>query len=124
MEVKKYKIEFIYDTGDSFSESPGQKGEFDYEFDSLDSAKETLRRMKEHYLWRLSEECTYEESRPAPVWYKPKPKTSGFHFYYFNIIGNDEEEIWLSAMEYLGYFESLVSAEIICTSNDMRFDLR
>jgi len=80
--------------------------------------------MKEHYLWRLSEECTCEESRPTPVWYKLKPKANGFPFYYFNTIGNDEEEIWLYAVEYLGYFESLISAEIVCTSTDMKFDLR
>lgn len=116
----RYKIKFIYDTGDSFSTQDGVVGYIDYEFSSLGLAKQALARMKEHYLWRLSEESAWrEDSKPVPNWYKPKSKRKSMTSdWYFNTMGNDEEEVWLYGGTYLGYFETLVSAEIITLSSE------
>ena len=61
-----YKIVYTYNTGDSYNNEYGLKGELcersalsGYQFRSLKLAKEALRRMKEHYLWRLGEDCAY-----------------------------------------------------------------
>ncbi len=119
----KYKIKFTYNTGNTFETENGVQGFIDYEFDSLALAKQALARMKEHYLWRLSEECTYEESKSVPEWYKHKDKDWGSDWY-FNVPGNDEEEVWLYGGQYLGYFETLVCAEIVTATPEddgMRF---
>lgn len=121
----EYKIKFTYDTGDTFSTQDGVEGFIDYEFNSLDLAKQALVRMKEHYLWRLSEECAWQESKPVPHWYKPK-SGSWTSDWYFNTIGNGGEEIWLYGGVYLGYFETLVSAEIVASNledDETRFEL-
>jgi hypothetical protein len=121
----KYKIKFTYNTGNTFETEDGVQGFISYEFDSLALAKQALARMKEHYLWRLSKECAYEESKPVPEWYKRKDKNWGSEWY-FNVPGNDEEEVWLYGGEYLGYFETLVCAEIVAAipgSDGMRFGI-
>jgi len=121
----KYKIKFIYDTGNTFEKEEEKEGFIDYDFDSLALAKQALARMKEHYLWRLSEECAYEDSKPMPDWYNYKNRGWGSEWY-FNVPGNNKEEVWLYGGQYLGFFENLVSAEIVGVTqenDDMRFDL-
>lgn len=46
---KKYRIKYNYDTGDSFQRFYGQEGHLELGWNSLNMAKENLKRIQEHY---------------------------------------------------------------------------
>jgi len=122
-----WKIKFTYDTGDTFNSEPGQTDYLEttmseapyayvYEWSDITDAQAALERMREHYLWQDSLSTTYGEDLNQPEWwtgkFDPKYRYRG-DYPSFNAIGNNGEEIRLYGGSYLGYFETLVSAEIV-----------
>lgn len=129
-----WKIKYVYNTGNTFEKIPGQEGWLraddqpyneSYLWESLEDAQEALRRMGEHYLWQDSLSTTYSDDLERPEWHKDKICEGTKYSWYFNAPGNNGEEIWFYAGTYLGYFETLVSAEIVSTvknNNPNRID--
>jgi hypothetical protein len=113
-----FKIKVIYNTGDTFNTSRGQVGFLNYEFNTLDLAKAALKRMQEHYRWRLSTQTAYSDDLPAPEWFVLDPAQWSEPDYSFNVIGNDEQVVYLGSTMYMGYFESLEEASIVDTALD------
>ena len=111
-----YTIEITYRTGNSF----GSHEEVDivgYSWDSLDNAKESLKRIKEHYLYYRSKNSRYKEKVNKPDHYK-----SDFSV---TIMGNDKNKIEEISAFLCGYFETLYEVKIIeDEDNDMSFSLR
>ena len=111
-----YKIIYSYETGDTFETRDAER-EFDYTFNSEELAQDALQRMKEHYYWQVSEDnYRYKDTAPQPAWWKKEPKQAAYvspNNWSFNIVGNDGEDFWLYAGPYLGYFETLYSAEVV-----------
>ena len=118
-----WKIKFTYDTGNSFEQESGVEGYLcttssckSYIWDEIEDAQETLRRLKEHYLWQDSLDTTYGKDLSRPEWwtgkFDPKRRFSGDDYFSFNAPGNDGEEIRLYAGTYMGYFDQLIGAEI------------
>lgn len=61
--MKKYRIKYSYDSGDSFNQYPDITGFVEIEWDSIENAKNNLKRIEEHYKqykelesWKLSKE--------------------------------------------------------------------
>jgi len=47
--MSKYRIKYVYDTGDSFHNYPNQEGYVEITWENLDNAKANLKRIEEHY---------------------------------------------------------------------------
>ncbi len=88
--AQKYKIEYSYSTGDSF----GSRDEVDileYNWDTLELAKEALQRIKEHYVWYESLEGYDHNKVEKPKWHYVV--TEGDEHYLLNIQLDKDTEI-------------------------------
>ncbi|MFA7287407.1 MAG: hypothetical protein WC055_00860 [Melioribacteraceae bacterium] len=111
-----YTIEITYQTGDYF----GSHEETDivgYSWDSLDDAKESLKRIKEHYSYYQAKNSRYREKVDKPNYYKDD--------YSVVIVGNSKDKVESISAFWCGYFETLYEAKIIEEEdNDMSFSFR
>lgn len=118
-----YYIKFTYDTGNTFEIQMGETGSLYYQEDNqrllctwedLDLAREALKRMKEHYLWQDSLSTTYSDDLSEPKWWieRPEERMRYSTKYHFNVLLEKDREVFAYSGEYLGFFETLISAEI------------
>jgi hypothetical protein len=121
----KYKIKYSYCTGDSFSTQEGESV-LEFEWTNLDIAKESLKRIVEHYKWYQSMEYRYlgiQDEKPS-WWNVPTTEyNKNFEHYQLNIPMDNGKEIIFQA-PWCGYFESLYGVEIITEDKDMKYNLR
>lgn len=88
----------------------------------IGSARNALIRLAEHYNWITSDKYAIYVKNDTPTdeplnWYK---SDANGRSHSFNVIGNEGEEVRLYSGNYCGYFENLISAEIIDSRN--RYD--
>jgi len=109
-----YTICCFYTTGDSFR-SEDTSDEVGYQWDKLESAKESLQFLREHYEYYDSMNGhggKYKKNTKEPAYYKNEHS--------FPIRKNDGSIGHISAF-FCGYFETLHSAEIIALGDtDMK----
>jgi hypothetical protein len=117
--VKKYKIHYEYQTGDSFGHHD-ENGDIEVKWDNLDIAKENLQRIKEHYQYY----CELHGSRPYETpnqWGKTIEgiKTKYRHKPWFVeqydlclMLKSDEGKEFQYYTSWCGYFEELYGVKI------------
>jgi hypothetical protein len=112
-----YKIEVLYETGDSFGYSSASCT-LPFEWEEKSAAKETLKRIKEHADWYHSKKTSYLDELPQPEWlrpiYKSSTRLSSYECFLWVILDDGSEESYYASC-YTGFFESFISAEIIET---------
>ncbi len=120
----KYRIEYNYDTGDTFRTEEDLTSELEFEWENLDIAKENLKRIKEHYEWYSSKESYRKKDMDPPSWWNCDSGTSmkNMEHYLINLKMDNGKEVQIHA-PWCGYFETLNSAKIIQEGSDMEFSL-
>jgi hypothetical protein len=122
-----YKIKYTYQTGDSFH-TEEREDLLEYEWMDLDTVKECLKRIREHYKWYQSLENSYsfrKEEVEKPKWHNVKVEKyimSNQHCLMNMPMDNGNEvQFW---PPWCGYFEHLHSAEIVIEGDtDMKFEV-
>ncbi len=117
----KYKIKYFYQTGDSFH-TEEREDILEFDWDDLDMAKESLKRIEEHYKWYQSKESYFGRKKEIekPKWHNVKYEHNDEHCL-MNIRMDNEKEVQFWP-PWCGYFESLHSAEIITEDSDMKIE--
>ena len=68
----KYQIKYSYHTGSSFGSSD-EEDILEYTWVTMETAKEALAKIKEHYLWYENRNHPWNDDIPRPKWLiKPK----------------------------------------------------
>ena len=118
-----YQIKYNYRTGDSFSTSD-KEATLEYEWKDLDVAKESLRRIEEHYKWYESIEQLFSEKTNKPEWHNVNANgvTEDMEHYLINIPADNGKEYQFWA-PWCGYFETLYGAEIVIGGKDMKIEI-
>jgi len=108
-----YKIKISYRTGNSFG-TTDEEGYLDYEWDNLNMAKRSLRRIKNHNEYCDEYDMFIEPKEPIEgvVW------DERYKYVHLELITDDGKPYRCSAF-WVGYFERLYCAEIECNNNDM-----
>jgi len=108
-----FKIRYRYQTGDSFHRYDLEEI-LEYEWEDIQYARESLQRIKEHYLWYESKHKWYSaDTVLKPKWHNVKtedkwmPEESLINL---RIDKENEVQFW---PPWCGYFETLYNAEII-----------
>jgi len=120
----KYKIKYSYCTGDSFH-SEDREDILEFEWDDLDIAKESLKRINEHYKWYSFKENYYGRDKEEvfkPEWHNIKSEHVSSDHYLMNIRmdNGNEVQFW---PPWCGYFEHLYWAEITIEGDtDMKIE--
>lgn len=119
---KKYYIEVIYQTGNSFNHWI-EVNILEMTWDNLDIAKENLQRIRDHYQWCKSKakanNWPYDEKAILP---KPEYVSKRYDFC-FNLKADNGNECQVSAA-WCGFFETLLSGSIKENHDEnMSFDL-
>ena len=119
----KYKIKYHYQTGDSFHTEECEDI-LEFEWGDLEIAKESLKRINEHYKWYQSKNSYFREDSPEkPEWHNVNSEhvhLSGEHNLMNIRMDNGKEvQFW---PPWCGYFESLHWAEIITEDSDMKIE--
>lgn len=127
MKKKKYSIQISYKTGDSFS-SRDDVDTLDLTWNKLEVAKENLKRIKEHYLWYEEINNSYKsrnrnQNPKEPEWHKEIKIDHGDNNAIISLKTDDGKDFQFYAF-WCGYFETLYSAEIVFSDNDLRVDFR
>lgn len=119
----KYNILITYDTGDSFNRYDNQKHLIELGC-SLETATENLNRIQEHYRYYMdmkgygrfcAEESELEElekNLPKERWYSPGNFSDAWE-YGIILVDDEGKTAGVSTGTWIGYFESLVSAEVV-----------
>jgi hypothetical protein len=113
-----YQIAYHYRTGDSFH-TEDREERLEYEWEDLNTAREALKRIKEHYQWYKGIEDTFRDEVPKPDWLSVDSSMvseSSIH-YLLNIPMDNGEEVQFWA-PWCGYFEELYGARIILGGRD------
>lgn len=120
--MKAYKIIVNYDTGNSFTTSPGEQCECVHEWDDISIAKENLKRIVEHNKavkkidgWRTYGKASWDDYKNER-WYS---KTYPMHSV---VLLTDDNTEYTESCEWVGYFENMNFCEIIPKDNEMRLD--
>jgi hypothetical protein len=117
----KYKIKVNYDTGNSLGREPNQEDFITPEWNSLDVAKENLKRLKDFTLW------TEQNRRSWRMRGEEKIEPTDFNWYtgdeYSLYLYTDKGKRLKQQAFWVGYFESLNFMEIVSDNSDMRFEL-
>ena len=128
----KYRIQYNYDTGDSFKNEPDNLGTLEMVWENLDVAKKNLQRIKEHYSQYkelnsysyLKEKSKQEilESNKGKDWFVKGSNSNYYDSENCIILYSDDGKPWQFWAPWCGYFESLSYAEIIIPEeeNDMK----
>jgi len=116
--MNKYRIKIDYRTGNSFNSE--DKEEFlEYEWENLDSAKKSLKHIKNHYEY-------YENNSNA--WKKPKEKlpdgvswSDEYRMLMLDLV-DDNDKVYRYSSFWTGYFECLHEATIeLVGDSDMKY---
>ena len=111
-----YKIEYTYSTGNSFGRAPDVTDQIELEWNNLEVAKQNLQRIKEHhdfnqkiesYLARANRLEIIEAHR-SKDWFVEERGD-----YYRIKLYTDDNKPYQMWPNWMGYFESLLSIEII-----------
>jgi len=119
MKDKKYSIQISYRTGDSFS-SRDETSTLELTWDKLNVAKANLKRIEEHYRWYEEINSTYKPllkdklTNKEPEWHK------GIEHDFVLILKTDDDRDFQFSAFWCGYFETLYSAEIVFSDNEMK----
>jgi len=111
-----YRIEYDYQTGDSFH-TEERTEVLEYDWEDLEIAKEALQRIKEHYKWyRYVERVPYPD-RPKvkkPKWWKVNTEglDEDYQHHLMNLRMDNGVEVQFHP-PWCGYFETLYGASII-----------
>ena len=128
----KYRIQYNYDTGDSFKNEPDNLGTLEMVWENLDVAKKNLQWIKEHYSQYkelnsysyLKEKSKQEilESNKGKDWFVKGSNSNYYDSENCIILYSDDGKPWQFWAPWCGYFESLNYAEIIIPEeeNDMK----
>lgn len=124
-----YKIKVTYDTGSSFGHEYGLEAYLNYEWKDLDRAKESLKRIHDHYeayvlIDRLKWLTETELSKKMGDIKKEPWFTRGDSKYWkwnVTLLGDDGPFVHSTGI-WCGYFESLVGAEIVDESMRSEYD--
>jgi hypothetical protein len=119
-----YKIKYSYRTGDSFH-TEELENILEYEWEDLDIAKDSLKRIKEHYKWYegIESHSRFSEKIPKPDWHNVNSEHVSSEHYLLNIKMDNGKEVQFWP-PWCGYFEALYGAEIISEGdNDMKFEV-
>lgn len=127
IKTKKYSIQVYYKTGDSFS-SRDATDTLEVTWDKLSVAKENLKRIEEHYKWFEEQESTYRRNKPKsqieePARHKKIKSDFGMERYIITLKTDAGKDFQFHAF-WCGYFETLYSAEITFSDNDLRVNFR
>lgn len=112
-----YRIKIHYTTGNSFNTDDYEEC-LEYGWQNLDMAKESLKRIKNHYKF-------YQDH--GEQWTKPKCKLpvgvkwNNEHRMLMLELMTDDGKSYFYSSFWTGYFETLHSATIICDDEDMKF---
>ena len=122
----KYAIDAQYQTGNSFGNEDASDRVA--ECDGLETAKENLRRIQEHYHWYKDQRDSTKQRRreygfdkSLPV---PKPEWLENTEYDFQLrLKTDDGETYIICAPWCGYFESLYGANIVTIGEGMGFSV-
>lgn len=106
-----YTIEVHYTTGNSFG-SHEETDQVGYAWNDIELAKKALQDIKEHYQFYHGNECT---NKPAKN--KSWCIDCEWPAYRLKVLGNDNKYHIISAY-WIGYFESLISANVTSEDED------
>lgn len=122
----EYLILINYDQGDSNGWERGLEDKLELKWHNLEVAKENLKRIQEHYQWRLDVDPFANRGRRQEIENSKKDKA-----WYCNEIKFPEGMIYLlkddgskftQQVFWSGYFERLNSAEIKSINNELRIE--
>lgn len=137
--MTKYKIQYNYDTGDSFKTEQGLTGILNFTWENLDIAKENLQRIKEHYnFYQVNNNTNWPEFIADKKRYETKDESNirieniknnartkdwydGKYDFYLKL-KMDDGIFYTTHPEWCGYFETLNYVEIISDSLDMKIE--
>lgn len=115
--MKTYKIEITYDTGDSFHQEYGVKSTLPILWNDLSKAKQAIKDIEEHYHYVMimerevnagkKERATTKAIAEKKPWFNKTYPTVSI------LLENDEGKRENHSSFWTGYFESLVSADIL-----------
>lgn len=126
---KRYRIHYVYGTGDSFHHEQ-REDDLELTWSKLKVAEENLNRINEHYeyyqrsngdywKWKWNEkhptkqeEDKWLEDQKKKPWHVDPP-TKYCHDYFSIRLITDAGKECIIRPPWIGYFESLISAEII-----------
>jgi len=112
----KWRIRIDYETGDSFG-SENTHDYLDIEWENLDMAKESLRRIKNHFEFCDGKHCWTRPEGDLPVGVDWNDKWRCLRL----ILVDDDYNDYPCAAFWIGYFEYLHTAEIVGQDSDMKF---
>jgi len=127
-----YKIKVTYDTGDSFHQENDVTGFLDIEWKRKDRAKQALKDIEAHYHdymimnkeWNIGkEEKDAARQHAKRCKWCVKSRAYDFDFLTGIMLRNDTGERVYQDTFWIGYFESLVGAEIVHEEEGMKFTL-
>jgi len=124
--MSKYKIQYSYNTGDSFTNEDNLEDEIELTWDNLEVAKANLQRINEHYQYyqkldkslsdkelnKILEELSHKDWAVVEINVPSKEIDIGTIKYQL-ILYTDEGKPYRFPPAWCGYFESLNYAEII-----------
>jgi len=120
----KYKIKYHYQTGDSFHTEELEEV-LEYDWNDLEIAKESLKRIKEHYEWYSYKTNYYGRADEVskPEWHNVDSSNVSDEHYLMNIRMDNGKELQFWP-PWCGYFETLYGAEIVIDGDsDMSFEI-
>ena len=124
-ESVELKIQIDYVTGDSFSHEDKTE-EFDLVWSDMRIAKQNLKAIQEHYslYLLLNKNTDASEKQKAEALSKAKNKfwfvDNSYWEYSLNLKEDNGESVKID-VHWIGYFESLTSAEIILANTKIKF---
>ena len=132
-----YKIEVTYDTGDTFHQEHDVRSVVDeLEWKSLTKAKKALKDIENHYKCYMMEKKEWnagkedkEKARKTAMRSKWCSNTSNSgmerdYWHYSLMLEGDDGVRKNVYCNWVGYFESLVGAEVIDSDEDRKFKFR
>lgn len=112
----KYKIQYNYNTGDSFSHTDGLEDSLEVTWENLDIAKENIKRIEEHY--KAFQKVNGWSMRRGSNWDNYKHERWYHSEYSIKLLTDKNEEYIEYTGSWCGYFESLNYVGIIPDNDD------
>lgn len=123
--MNKYRIKYVYDTGDSYHTEYNRVGYLEITWCDLDTAKDNLRKIKEHYQYYLDIEkaSSFKEIKTIKKiasqrdWFVKKYEACF-------CLTTDKGSVVQIYAPWCGYFEKLNEVEIEVNNADMKVSFR